>query len=95
MRGSLLVGAGAEREWTAWCWTGVFQEGAEQWAEVWVPSLPSAIMCHNQSVFVQLQLTLDGPLARSSFPRVIGRTTPCFLLGRGRDTLLGGSPDGT
>lgn len=46
-------------------------------------------------VFMQLQLTLDGPPARSNFPCVIGLTTPCFLLARGRDVLVGGSPDGT
>ena len=43
----------------------------------------------------ELRLTLDGPPARSSFPCVIGLTTPCFLLARGRDVLVGGSPDGT
>ena len=47
------------------------------------------------AVFRELPLTLDGPPARSSFPCVIGLTTPCFLLARGRDVLLGGSPDGT
>lgn len=37
----------------------------------------------------------EGPPARRSFPCVIGRTTPGFLLAGGRETLLGGSPEGT
>lgn len=37
----------------------------------------------------------DGPPALRSFPAVIGRTTPGFLLAGGRDVLLGDSPEGT
>ena len=36
----------------------------------------------------------DGPPGRSSFPRVIGRTTPALRFAAGREVLLGDSPVG-
>lgn len=43
---------------------------------------------------VVLGLT-EGPPARRSLPFVMGLTTPGFLFAGGRETLFGGSPEGT
>jgi len=58
------------------------------------PDFWRGLLLNNKTDWEKERLTW-GPPALSNLPCVIGRATPGFLFGIGRDRLAGDSPEGT